>query len=270
MNQPPATRPRFDSNRAWQEGSSAVAGNRDALLALAGVFIVVPTFALTTLAPFPAVEQGKDATHLLEALGVYFDEHWLAVSAVIVAQFIGTLCMLALISERSRPTVSEAIRLAFRFAPPFLAGMALIMLAMPIIASVPGALLGISGVAALSLLGLGAGFVLAFYGLSRLSLFGPAVLTEQRFNPFAALRRSLELTRDNGWRLTTFLVLLTLAFRLVGLLIVAAASLLTTVAAGPESAAVVAAFFDSVMQGAYFTFLVAVLSAAYRQLAEPR
>jgi len=44
---------RFDSNRAWQEATALISANRDVLWALAGVFLVLPSFAVGVLAPPP-------------------------------------------------------------------------------------------------------------------------------------------------------------------------------------------------------------------------
>ena len=49
---------RFDSNRAWQEATKLVSANRDVLWALAGVFLVLPSFAVGILAPPPEPAAG--------------------------------------------------------------------------------------------------------------------------------------------------------------------------------------------------------------------
>ncbi len=72
MNRPLTASPRFDSNRAWQEASGAVNANRDALIALAGVFIALPAFALTVLLPQPEPQPGADMDAAMKLAAAYF------------------------------------------------------------------------------------------------------------------------------------------------------------------------------------------------------
>ena len=59
---------RFDSNQAWKDAASAVSANRDVLLALAGVFFVLPSFAFTLLYPQPEPPAGACAAPDLQYL----------------------------------------------------------------------------------------------------------------------------------------------------------------------------------------------------------
>lgn len=52
---------RFDSNQAWQQATALVSANRDVLWALAGVFLVLPSFAVGVLAPRQNRQPGQTA-----------------------------------------------------------------------------------------------------------------------------------------------------------------------------------------------------------------
>ena len=62
---------RFDSNLAWKDAASAVSANRDVLLALAGVFFVLPSFAFALLYPQPEPPAGAAPEQLFELMGAF-------------------------------------------------------------------------------------------------------------------------------------------------------------------------------------------------------
>ena len=75
MNTPPS-HIAFDSSRAWADASAAVSINRDVLLALAGVFIVLPAFAIMVLLPFSAPQQGITLQALMATWEAIICRQW--------------------------------------------------------------------------------------------------------------------------------------------------------------------------------------------------
>ena len=49
---------KLDTNAAWKEASAIVSANREVLLALAGVFFMLPSLALSVIAGEPEVVPG--------------------------------------------------------------------------------------------------------------------------------------------------------------------------------------------------------------------
>ena len=259
-------RPRFDTMKIWDEATGALLANRDVLLAVLGVFSVLPNFALQMLAPVPEPVSGQTPEQLLTRLGLYFDANWLPVVAVVAVQFIGMLAALALLGDPARPTVREAMRQAARGAPSFLVallgGLALAFLT----GLIPVVLIGLSGSLALTQLAAVIGTVVILYMMVRFAFIGPAVSLSGERNPVYALRRSFFATKGIGWQLLVFILLIFVAFRIVGWLITAAVVLVTTLVAGAAGGELVGALIACFVQAALAATFVAVIAASYRQV----
>ena len=255
--------------KIWDEAVKALLANRDVLLAVLGVFSILPNFALQMLAPVPEPVAGQQAAQLLDRLGVYFDANWLPVIAVTVVQFFGMLITLALLADPARPTVSEAIRQAARAAPTFLAALLLALAGSFLTGLIPVILIGLSGSLSLTQLAAVMGTVVILYMLVRFAFAGPAVLLDGQRNPVLALRRSFAATQGIGWQLLVFILLIFVAFRIVGWLITAAVVLVATLIAGAAGAALVGALVGCLVQAALLACFVAVIAASYRQAADP-
>ena len=259
-------RPRFDTMKIWDEASAALLANRDVLLAVLGVFSVLPNFALQMLAPVPEPGSGQSPEQLLTKLGTYFDANWLPLAAVVAVQFFGMLVTLALLGDPQRPTVGEAMRSAARGTPSFLAALAGGMALAFLTGLIPVVLIGLSGSLALTQLAAVIGTVVILYMLVRFAFIGPAVLLGGERNPVYALRRSFFATKSIGWQLLVFILLIFIAFRVVGWLITAAVVLLTTLIAGAAGAALIGALIACFVQAALAATFVAVIVASYRQV----
>ncbi len=266
MNQTAPTTPRFDSNRAWQDATAAVAGNRDVLIALVGVFIMVPAFALAVLMPMPEPQPGTAPEAILDLVASHFRANWYYYIGAGLLNTIGTLALLALFGHASRPTVGEAIRQALAATPSGIAVQLIQGLLLTSAVMLPTALLGMGG-EALAVLGILIGVILAVWLWIRLSLASPVIVVEGQRNPIAALQRSMGLTRGNAGRLLLFFALLVVAFVVAAQLIQVAATLITQGLAGAEAAKLVGALVAAVINGVMTAYVVAALSASHRQLA---
>ena len=259
-------RPRFDSMKIWEEAVKALLANREVLLAVLGVFSILPNFALQMLAPVPEPVAGQQAAQLLDRLGVYFDANWLPLVAVMAAQFFGMLVTLALLADPARPTVSEAIRQAARAAPTFLAALLLALAGSFLTGLIPVILIGLTGSLPLTQVAAVIGTVVILYMLVRFAFAGPAVLLAGQRNPVLALRRSFAATQGIGWQLLVFILLIFVTFRIVGWLVTAAVVLVTTLIAGAAGAALAGALIACLVQAALLACFVAVIAASYHQV----
>ncbi len=263
----PTAPPRFDSNRAWLDASGIVSVNRDTLIAMAGVFIVLPAFTLAVLNPPPAPPEGADMKAVLELLGVYFKQAWPGYLLVGLINTIGTMAMLALFGHASRPTVGQAIKqglittpvaLVVQIIQGFLVSGAILL---------PSTLLGLAGSPGLAALGVLIGIGFAIYLAVRLCLSNAVIAIDGLRNPIAALQRSFMLTKANAGRLLLFFVLLVLAFAISIQLLQLVIGLLAELLAGGEAAVMIAALTGSILSAAMTVYLLAAIAASYRQLA---
>lgn len=257
---------RFDSNRAWQEARALVSANRHVVSALAGVFLILPSFAVGIFFP-PPEASGSDADTLAAQFSTYYNGAWPWLLAMGVSQVIGTLAMLALFTDRTRPTVKEALVLALRGLVPVIAAQLLAGFGFALGAIVPMTLAAMTGSKALTM-AVVVGCLLALaYLMTRISLVAPVVMVNHQRGPIAALRRSWELTRGNGGRLVLFYALLLVGFGIVILLVGGLADLALRLLLGAELGGALGLLISSALQAVMAVFFMAVYAAAHRQLS---
>lgn len=260
---------KFDSNRGWQGTVANVAANREVLFALAGVFLVLPSFAFSLFYPQPAATAGMTTAQAAQIMQAYYVQAMPALMPVSVLQILGMMAMIILMTDRARPTVGQAIRAGARNVLPFIAVQLLIGLSL--------------GLAAITLLVIatliGNGVVLGMvYGLIitlcvyvgvRTLLAAPVIAAEGVRNPLKALARSWALTGASAGRIAAFLVLLALAMIVVAILIMGAIGLILAMIAGGDTARVIAALVSSVVVAVMMVYFGAAVVAIHRQLAGP-
>lgn len=259
----------FDSNRAWNEATNMVSANRDLLLALAGVFLVLPAFAIAMLLPPPDAQQVTTIDALLATLGDYYRTNAVLLVLVALFQMIGSLTILALFTDSRRPTVGEAIRVGFRFTPTAIAAQLILGAAIGAMVLLPVLLGGATKSPGITALSLVAALGLGVWAIVRLSLVAPAVVVDRLANPLAAMQRSWRLTEGNALRLLAFFLLVVIGFVVVTLVGEGAVRLVLTLVAGDKPADIVATLVATLLQSTMSVYVVAISAACHRQLAGP-
>lgn len=267
----------FDSNRAWREATALANANREVLLAVAGVFFLLPGFAsVLFLSDFQAdmmANFGNPAA--AERLMAGMTGPVVAFGLVsFLLQALGYLAMLALLTDRARPTVAQAISGAVRALPTligaallFFASYLLAVLIFTLFAGALGAVSGLGAVAAVLVVVLIAAMV---YVMIKLSLTLPVIVIENVRNPMAALVRSWQLTRGNSLRLFVFYLLLTIAYFVLTLVVTIVAMAPVALLAGQGKVSLVfGGLVSGIIGAAASALLTAILAAIHRQLAGP-
>lgn len=260
---------RFDSTRAWKDASAAVSKHRELMFALAGVFFLLPSFAMNLLVPKFEPQPGLPPRVMIDQLGAFYASILPYAIAITLLQLVGTLTILTLFTDRTRPTVGEAIKLGGRGMLPCLAAQLLIGMGIGIgfmLLVVLGSASGSGGVMSLLvLIGIGA----AIWAWTQFSLVPPVVAVERVFNPIAALSRSWQLMRGNVGRVLLFYVLLLIAFGAIAAITMLVMGTVVAMALPAEGAQIASALISSVLTAVLALYLVAVLAAVHRQLAGP-
>lgn len=260
---------KFDSNQAWKDAAQFVSANRDVLLALAGVFLVLPAFALTLFMPPPEPPQGADLDATMAVLGQYYAKAWPALVAMALLSMLGTLTMLTLFTDRTRPTVGEAIPLGVRGMGPVIAAQ---LMSGFVAAALTMLVLGVIKATGSPGLGLMLGLVLfgaLIYGMVRISLVSPVVMVEGQRNPITALKRSWDLTGGNVLHLLAFFVLLLVGFMVVYFLLSIGIGLIVAMVTSGGVTAAINNLVAAALQAVMTVYLIAVSAACHRQLAGP-
>jgi hypothetical protein len=267
----------FDSNSAWREATQMVSANREVLAAVAGVFFLLPGLAsLFFLSDFQTELMANLSNRAaVERMMDGMAGPMLTVGLISFAlQSVGYLAMLVLLTDRSRPTVGEALKLAVRSLPTvigaalmFFAGYVAAILLVGTLGAVLASASGVAAIAGLAVIVLAAGMV---YALVKVSLVLPVVVIEQEYNPLAALRRSWRLTSGNSMRIFIFYLLLTAVYFVILMVVTMVIMALAIAIAGQGKVAMMIGGIGSGAVGAAASVLLTgVLAAIHRQLAGP-
>lgn len=258
---------KFDSMRAWNEAVAMLKTNRDVLVALGGVFLMLPALAIMLLFPPPDMQGVKDPKVMVTLFSEWFQAHPLPLIALSLITTIGTLAVLAMLTNRQRPTVAEAIKLGAIALMPLVAAQLLMGMGVGLVGGIFIAIAAATQVGALAVLALVAVMLLMIYVVVRVMLVTPVVVNEQTYNPVKALGRTWSLTRGNFWRLLGFFALLTVATYVVSALIGGTGRLLFTLMAGEEGGKIGAAVVSSLVGAVANLIYLAALAATHRQLS---
>ncbi len=267
----------FDSNRAWREATASANANREVLLAVAGVFFLLPGFAsVMFLSDFQAdmlANLGNPAAAKRIMAGMTGPVVGFALVSFIL-QSLGYLAMLALLTDRARPTVGEALGSAIRALPAvigaallFFAGYFLAVVVFAMLAAGLGSVGGLGALVAVLVLLFVAAMV---YSMVKLSLILPVIVIDNVHNPVAALVRSWRLTKGNSLRLFVFYLLLSVVYLVVVMVIGMISMALVALFAGQGKVSLlIGGLVSGVIGAAASVLLTAILAAIHRQLAGP-
>ena len=260
---------KLDSSLAWQVATRTLSAHRDLVLTLAGVFLLLPHLALTLFVPPPQPQPGMAPQAMMALLQGYYLRAAPFLIAVTIIQAVGTLSILTLFTDRSRPTVAEAIKRGVVGMVSYIGAQLLFGVGFGVIGGLLLAVAMATKLSALIALVVTVLAVAAIYITFRLILTVTVIAVDGVANPVSVLQRSWVLTKGNIGRIFLFIMLL----GLIGLVILASASaiigLIATLVLGAATSKIVVAVVASGLTALFTLVLIAVIAAIHRQLAGP-
>lgn len=253
----------LDSSAAWASATRMVASNRDLLVAIAGVFYVLPGLAGAVFVPSPAMTSGMTEAQMLEVMQDYYASSLPALLALSLLPMLGMLTMLVVMLDAARPTVAQAIRHSMRALPSYFASQLLIALGV-----LP---LSMAFAVVLSLflpdrIAVSVSLGILLYPIMRTMLVGPVVAGQTARNPVAAIRESFRLTKGNAGRILLFIGLAGFVFLVIyGLAMMFVGVVLVLIFKG-EPQRLIGEGVAGVLLAVAYTYFVAMLAAVYNQL----
>ncbi|HEX9807190.1 MAG TPA: hypothetical protein VGA34_09860 [Alteraurantiacibacter sp.] len=260
---------KFDMNRAWNRTRIMITGNRDLVLVTAGLFFFLPFLAALLMLPqligdIPPPDAGPEAIQaFIQNLPASV---WLMILVLSLVQAMGTLGLLVLVGDTSRPTLGSALSRGFVALAPYIVTQLLLGMGLQLLALIPQVLAAASGSAAIQFVADLVLFVVTIYLIARFSLAGVAMVLERKFNPIRAMLRSWQLTAGNGMRLASFYLLLGIAAIVIGLLAYFLLALIFSLA-GPQASLIGASIALAAIGSIMLVLFMAVMAAAHRQLS---
>jgi len=261
---------KFDMGRAWNEAVAMLMTNRDVVTIVAGVFFFLPYLAFALLAGKSletlATQQAANPEAAAQVMMAYYGEIWWAIAIISIMQYVGILGILALLTDRQRPTVGQALRFGLMCMVPFLIAQLVQAFALVLIVAVPvGIAVGAGSVPLGVVIGMAAGAAAILLWV-RLSLVAPVMAIEKTLNPFTALARSWRLTGGNTLLLLAFYALLLIAFLVVALVVSTIVGLILSLFGG-EIALIGNGVIGALLNASIVVLMIAVWASIHRQLA---
>ena len=237
---------KFTQNEVWADALRLTRTHWPALIAIAGVFVFLPTLLVNHFFPMGEPPAGDD----LRAFVRFFLEHYRDNALPIVAQsfvvMIGSAAMLRLVFARGG-TVGGALVYGIILLPAY---SILIVI-----------------------MNLGVGFGLALlivpglYLWGRLVPAGPAMVAEDRRNPIDALGRGFALTKGHGWLVIGLYLLVVIPGGILMLVISQLSGIAFVLIAGEQLRILLEMIVLCALQAVLTTLLTMLSAAVYRALA---
>lgn len=233
----------FSYNGVWNEAVQSIRRHSSLLIALAGVFIFLPSLLIAYFIPQP---QATTIAELILLLEEHFraNWHWLLLGEVV--NMVGALAILNLQLGRGGPTVASVIVAAFALVPFYF------------LASILSAIIFGLGFALLILPGL--------YLFGRMSTLGPVMVMEDRRNPIDALQRTFETTRGYGWAVTGLILLVAVAATIIAFIFTAILGSLFILVGGQQIGQLLALIVRAAFGAAVSTLMTILFGVIYLRL----
>ena len=234
---------KFSYSEVWNDAVELLRTNATFILALAGVFLFLPVLLVAHFLP---VEPPQDFKEMIRFYQEYFaaNWHWLLLGRLV--SMVGEISILLLFLDARGRSVGTLIAAALMLLPFYF----LASLLSGIIAGVGLVLLIVPGL----------------YLIGRLAMVGPHVAAAGERNPIAAITRSFELTKGNGWAVLGLLLLVWIAGAIIAAVIGALLGIIFIAVAGQDVGAFLANIVNALTQAALETVVIALLSALYVRL----
>lgn len=224
--------------------------HKEAVLAIAGVFLFLPSVLLAQFVGEPNVEGLVDAEAIQAANLAFFAQNWLAYLLMFIVTAIGSLSIYRLLSPSFSGTVSNALAQA--------AALAIFFIFTNIL------------VALLMVFGLFLFIVPGLYLFGRLAVVPMVIADENERNPATALQRGWAITRDNGWS-TFFFLLIILLVGLVTLMVFSLViGLVLALLSGGTGWPLALNIISNLLGTGFQILLLANVASIYRQLTGKR
>lgn len=266
---------KLDMGAAWTQATALMGANRDTLSAVAGLFFFLPAMASALLvpelsnppqaAPPPDADPQLVMQAMMDQMTAVYAANWPLLLAVLAVQFLGSMSIFALLTDRGHPTVGEALATGTKSVPSYLAAQLLTVIGASLAIGIPLGVLSAFGGPAVGVLAALLALVLIVYVMIKLSLIGPVIAIEGQLNPLAAMGRSWQLTKGNSLRIFAFIALLLLVIAVILGLVSAVVTLILS-AIGGSVATIGSAVIDALVSALMAVIFLTVTVTIYRQL----
>jgi len=257
---------KFSYSAIWEDTISLLRSHLALVVAIAAAFIFLPNLVVDYFLPEPQAPSA-DLAAMLAAINDYWRATWHWHLLDLLVNMLGTLSILILVFDHSRPTVAAAIVRALSLLPFYILAsiaLGLLLLVICLVVLVPlflifGARLPVAAAVCIA-------FVPAAYLYGRTAPLPPIIVAEHRRNPIDAITRSFAITARRGWTIFALLVLVAVAVGIPILAISFVAGSLLVLLFGQDFGTFVLLIITTALKTGLTVLLVLLLAAIYRRL----
>ena len=233
--------------RCWNDAMALLVAHKEAILAIAGVFLFLPALLFAQFVVPPVLSGDEDGTAILAIYSAYFSENSFSIMASNLVISFGSLAIYFALAPSRNSTVAEDLMAALKmFVIYLIANLAIAFIALPgfILFIIPG-------------LYLTARFILV-----------PVVIVDQRErNPIEAIKKSWALTRSNGFSILLFVLIIAIVGTITVAVLEAVTGVITGLATGGAGWPFVENLMAALTGTAFQLVLAAVFTSIYIQLS---
>ncbi|WP_321323696.1 hypothetical protein [uncultured Parasphingorhabdus sp.] len=241
---------KLDYMQCWNGAMALLGAHKEAVFAIAGVFLFLPTLLFAQYVAPPLLSGEEDANALFTVYSAYFSDNAFAILASnLVMGFGGLAIYFALVPTRSH-TVAENLLAALKFLVIYLLANLLSGLFV-----LPGLML----------------FILPGLYLSCRFVLIPVILADQQErSPVELLKRSWSLTRNNGFAILFFLLIIMVVGAIAINVLEAVTGIVVGLATGGEGWPLIVNLVASLVETVFQLIIYAAIASIYLQLSAPR
>ncbi len=232
--------------QCWNGAMALLLAHKEAILAIAGVFIFLPTLLFAQFVVPPVFNGDEDGTAMLAIYSTYFSENSLSIMASNLVISFGSLAIYFALAPSRNGTVAENLVAALKiFLIYLLANLAIGLIALPgfILFIIPG-------------LYLTARFIVV-----------PVVIVDQRErNPIEALKRGWSLTKGNGFSILLFVAIIAVVGTITIGVLEAVTGVISRLATGGAGWPFIENLVAALTGTAFQLVLAAVITSIYIEL----
>lgn len=238
---------KLDYMVCWNDAMAMLGANKEAVAAIAGVFLFLPSLLWAYFVGEPPIEGLTDPEEIQAAQFAFLADNAFGLMLSNLVVGFGSLSLYVLLAPNRRDTVGDVLKAALALFLFFLIANIIVAFGM--------------------LLGFILFIIPGLYLLGRFSLVPMVIADQEERNPVEAIKKNWELTKGNGWSILLFLVMIILVGGITVLVAGLVVGLIVGLASGGAGWPFFESLFTSALGAAFQVILIAVIAAIYRQLS---
>lgn len=237
---------KLDYMQCWNGAMALLVAHKEAVLAIAGVFLFLPTLLFAEFV-FPPVFNGdEDGSAMLAIYSAYFSDHSLPIMLSNLVISFGSLAIYLALAPSRNSTVAEDLTDALKIFLIYLLANLIVA-----VISLPGFILFI---------------IPGLYLTARFLLVPVVIVDERERSPIEAVKKSWALTRDNGFSILLFVVIIAVVGTITVGVLEAVTGVITGLLTGGTGWPFVENLVAALTGTAFQLVLAAVITSIYIEL----